>query len=97
MKKNDLLHPQIKDSPSMMTTFFDGCSNPEMEKNIGREIMFKKADCTQKKLAHTIVGIQRNYKMEIVYRVHETSRLKTDFGRCADPDEIVFINKGQGV
>lgn len=66
----------------------------EMEKNIGCIIKYINWEPSMGTIARdynfTVIGVQKNWRGEIVYRVlcndgHDT------FGRCAHIDEIEFI------
>ena len=64
-------------------------SDPEMESNIGRPVNFKNPRCIVERHPHYIVGIQKNYKGETVYRVESAA---DDFGRPASPELLEFMD-----
>lgn len=74
-------------------------SDAEMEKNIGRHVRFTGPWNAKRKrelglkayyFSFTVVGVQRNYKGDLCYRVLCDGYADT-FGCCASADEIRFV------
>ena len=85
MKKEDL-HPDLR----VFENIYFNAKNPEMEKNVGMKCRFKNPSCLAEKEIFEVVGIQFDWKREIVYRVvgeYDVYR----FGRCASPERIEWI------
>jgi len=86
-----LVNNKLKNHP--LSELFD-VHNEEMEKNIGKRVIFKNPTCEYQRECDGqifITGIQKDYKGEIVYRVcaeHE----KYQFGCPAALDEVEVID-----
>lgn len=80
------IHPEIADFE-----FFKVEDNPLFE-DIGLRVRFIAPRCPIEEEDFTIIGVQRDYKKQLCYRVCEDSDTKYRFGRPAHPNQIYFIN-----
>jgi len=95
------LYPEVKRVFGGKGGMFD-VSDEEMEKNIGRYIIFKREPGDSYGLIHNfvhkIVAIQKNYKGDLCYRVvcvegPYAGSPAANFGSVADPDKIEILPK----
>lgn len=73
-------------------------SDESMERNIGRNFMFngqRASDGLVHLQPHRIVGVQKDYKGDLVYRAVPVDTAWGTFGCCAPPERVRFLDGGE--
>ncbi len=64
----------------------------DMDLNVGKRCRFTTGRCLSEKFdTFTVVGVQKNYRGDLVYRVVGDEDVHR-FGRCASPEDIEWVD-----